>query len=49
MLKRVVYFTYRWINMVLLLYTTYNRVDLAHHEIFRAKVDMTGIKENILS
>ena len=30
--------------MVLLLYTTYTSVDLAHHEIFHAKVGKGGIK-----
>ena len=40
-LKRVDYLTYRWTNMVLLFNTTYISVDLAHHEIFRAKVSMT--------
>ena len=29
--------------MVLLFYTTYISVDLAHHEIFRAKVGKGGI------
>ena len=29
--------------MVLLIYTTYISVDLAHHEIFRAKVGKGGI------
>ena len=29
--------------MVLLFYTTYMSVDLAHHEIFRAKVGKDGI------
>ena len=29
--------------MVLLFYTTYFSVDLAHHEIFRAKVGKGGI------
>ena len=33
--------------MVLLFYTTYISVDLAHHEIFRAKVDKGGIKVEI--
>ena len=37
-LWRVDYLTYRWTNMVYLLYTTYISVDLAHDEIFRAKV-----------
>ena len=30
--------------MVLLFYTTYISVDLAHHETFRAKVGKGGIK-----
>ena len=30
--------------MVLLFYTTYISVDLAHHKIFRAKVGKGGIK-----
>ena len=30
-------------NMVLLFYTTYISVDLAHHEIFRAKVGKGGV------
>ena len=30
--------------MVLLFYTTYISVNLAHHEIFRAKVGKGGIK-----
>ena len=29
--------------MVLLFYTNYISVELAHHEIFRAKVDKDGI------
>ena len=29
-------------NMVLLFYSTYISVDLAHHEIFRAKVGKDG-------
>ena len=37
------YLTYRWTLMVYLFYTTYTSVDLAHHEIFRAKVDKGGI------
>ena len=32
--------------MVLLFYTTYISVDLAHHKIFRAKVGKGGIKEH---
>ena len=31
--------------MVLLFYTTYTSVDLAHHEIYHAKVGKGGIKE----
>ena len=33
--------------MVKLFYTTYISVDLAHHEIFRAKVGRGGINVNI--
>ena len=33
--------------MVLLIYTTYLSVDLAHHEIFRAKVGKGGINQHI--
>ena len=33
--------------MVLLFYTTYISVDLAHHKIFSAKVGKGGIKQNI--
>ena len=33
---------YRWTNYF---YTTYMSVDLAHHEIFRAKVGKGGIKD----
>ena len=36
------YLTYRWTNIVYLFYTTYSSVNLAHHEIFLAKV---GIKD----
>ena len=32
-------------NMVYLFYTTYISVDLAHHEIFRAKFGKGGIKK----
>ena len=42
-LQRVDYLTYRWTNMVYLFYTTYISVDLAHYEIFRAKVGQGGI------
>ena len=38
------YPTYRWTNVVLQLYTTYISIDIAHHEIFRAKVGIGGIK-----
>ena len=38
------YLTYRWTNIVYLLYTTYIGVDLAHHEIFLAKVGKGGIR-----
>ena len=37
------YLTYRLTNMVLLFHTTYISVDLAHHEIFRAKVGKGGM------
>ena len=37
------YLTYRWTNIVLLFYTTYTSVDLAYHEIVRAKVAKGGI------
>ena len=33
--------------MVLLIYTTYTSVDLAHREIFRAKVGKGGINRDI--
>ena len=39
------YLTHRRTNMVYLFYTTYIIVDLAHHEIFRAKVGKGGIIE----
>ena len=35
--------------MVSLFYATYISVDLAHHEIFRAKVGKGGIKTNTCS
>ena len=35
--------TYRWTNMVLLFYTTYISVDLAHHEIVHAKSGKGGM------
>ena len=41
------YLTYRWTNLVLLFYTTYISVDLAHHEIFHAKVGKGGISQYI--
>ena len=31
------YLTHRCTNIILLFYTTYTSIDLAHHEIFRAK------------
>ena len=34
---------YRWTNKVQLFYTTYISLDLAHHEIFCAKVGKGGI------
>ena len=37
------YLTYMWTNMVYLLYTTYISVDLAHNDIFRAKIGNVGI------
>ena len=37
------YLTYRWTNIVLLFYSTYISVYLAHHEIFCAKVGKGGI------
>ena len=37
------YLTYRWTNIVLQFYTTYISVDIAQHEIFRAKVVKGGI------
>ena len=43
-LKRVDYLTYRWTNIILLFHTTYIRVELAHHEIVRAKVGKGGLK-----
>ena len=33
--------------MVYLFYTTYISVDLAHHEIFHAKVGKGGIKQSM--
>ena len=39
------YLTYRWTNIVYsVFYTTYISVDLAHREIFRAKVGKCGLK-----
>ena len=43
------YLSYRCTNIVLLFYTTYISVDLAHHKIFRAKVGKGGIKDIIPS
>ena len=40
------YLTHRWTNLVNLFYTTYIRVDLAHHEIVRAKVGKGGISNS---
>ena len=37
------YLTYRWTNIVQLLYTTNISVDLAHQKIFHAKVGKGGI------
>ena len=37
------YLTYRWTNLVYLFYTTYISVNLAHHEIFCAKIGKGGI------
>ena len=34
--------------MIYLFYTTYISVDIAHHEVFRAKVGMGGIKRDII-
>ena len=41
------YLTYRWTTHGITIYTTYISVDLAHHEIFRAKVGKGGIQGNI--
>ena len=39
------YLTYWWTNIVYaVFYTTYISVDLAHREIFRAKVGKCGLK-----
>ena len=46
-LKRVDCLTYRWTNMVLLFYTTYISVGLAHREIFSAKVGKGGINSDV--
>ena len=35
---------YRWTNMVLLFHTIYTSIDLAHHEIFCAKIGKGGIR-----
>ena len=37
-----------WAKMVLLFYTTYISVDLAQHEIFRAKVGKSGINNKLI-
>ena len=37
---------YRWTNIVWLFYTTNISVDLAHQEIFHAKVGKGGINEH---
>ena len=41
------FLTYRRINMVQLLYTNYINVDLAHHELLRAKVGKGGINVDV--
>ena len=41
--------TYRGTNIVLLFYTTFISVDLAHHEIVRAKVVKDGINSVVLT
>ena len=41
-LQLVDYLRYRWTNMDLLLYSTYISVDIAKHELFRAKVGKGG-------
>ena len=41
------YLTFRLTNMVYLFYTTYISVDLAHRELFRAKVGKVGINSEI--
>ena len=38
------YLAYRYTNMIKLFHTTYISVDIAHHEIFHAKVGKSGIK-----
>ena len=38
------YLTYMWTNIIQQFYTTYISVDLAHHEIVRARVGKGGIK-----
>ena len=43
------YLTYRGTNIVLLFYTTFISVDLAHHEIVRAKVVKGGINSIVLT
>ena len=37
------YLTYRWKNIVYLFYAAYISIDIAHHEIFLAKVGKGGI------
>ena len=37
------------VDIVKLFYTTYINVDIAHHEICRAKVDKGGINEHIFT
>ena len=39
------YLKYMLTFMVSLFYTTYSSVDLAHHDIFRAKIGKGGIIE----
>ena len=41
------YLTYRWTTQGITIYATHISVDLAHHEIFNAKVGKGGI--NILN
>ena len=42
------YLTYRLTTHGIVFYTTNISVDLAHHEIFHAKVGKSGIKNNNL-